>query len=202
VASRTQNHVYVTFSKWDYHAECTGGATGNKHKISMIFIGLGANLDSVRFGPPLATLEAAVRALDSTECRVTVQSGWFCSSPVPLSDQPLYINGVIQLETELSPTALLRRLHQIEDDFGRDRGVPNAARVLDLDLLVYHDSILEDPRGPLVPHPRMHQRAFVLLPLFRLTPEWIHPRLGLNIHTLIDALPADQDCWPLDPADS
>lgn len=166
----------------------------------MIFIGFGANLESPSFGSPLETLEAAVKALDSIRCRIVARSRWYRSAPVPISDQPWYINGVARIETDLSPVDLLSRLHTLEDEFGRKRGSINAARVLDLDLLAYDDRVLDDPRGPVVPHPRMQERAFVLLPLCEVAPGWIHPRNGRKIEALIAALPADQDCQPLDPA--
>lgn len=166
----------------------------------MIFIGLGANLESPRFGSPLATLQAALRALDSTNSRIVASSGWYRSAPVPISGQPDYVNGVAQIETGSSPAALLAQLHEIEYEFGRERSIRNEARVLDLDLLAYDDQILDDPAGPQVPHPRLHERAFVLLPLSELAPVWVHPRSGQEITTLIAALPTVQECWPIDPA--
>lgn len=168
----------------------------------MIFIGLGANLDSPRFGKPPATLEAALQAFQSTHSRIVAISRWYRSAPVPISDQPDYVNGVAQVETELSPAELLAKLHQIEKEFGRERHFPNDARVLDLDLLAYHGRLLDDPSGPLVPHPRLHERAFVLLPLSELAPGWNHPRNGLKIEAMIAALPSVQVCEPIDPATS
>ena len=165
----------------------------------MIFIGLGANLDSQVYGKPLATLKAALAALDTTSRRIVACSHWYRSAPVPVSDQPYYVNGVVQLETSLSPSALLTQLHAIEREFGRIRAVPNAARVLDLDLLAYDDCILDDPAGPLLPHPRLHLRAFVLLPLSEIAPYWVHPQNGRDIETLIGALPPGQDCQIIDP---
>lgn len=168
----------------------------------MIFIGLGANLESRLYGKPLATLNAALEVLNTTNCRIAAHSRWYRSAPVPVSGQPDYVNGVAQLETVLSPTALLTQLHEIENKFGRIRETPNAARVLDLDLLAYDDIILDDPAGPLLPHPRLHLRAFVLLPLIELAPRWIHPRFGQDITALIAALPPGQDCQLIDPASS
>jgi len=160
----------------------------------MIFIGLGANLDSPRHGPPLATLDAARRALDSPRCRVLRCSPWYRSAPVPRSDQPWFVNGVAEVETSLSPPDLLARLHAVERDFGRARTERNAPRVLDLDLLVYHDLVLDPPLAAVVPHPRMTERAFVLLPLRELAPAWIDPRSGRSIDALIAALPPGQEC--------
>lgn len=154
----------------------------------MIFIGIGANLPSPA-GPPRATAEAALQALAAAGIAVRRRSRWYESAPVPPSDQPWYVNGVVEVETGLDPAALLAVLHRIEAAFGRTRTVANAARPLDLDLLVYDDRVLDGPDGVIVPHPRLHERAFVLLPLAELAPDWRHPRTGQAISTLIAALP-------------
>lgn len=155
----------------------------------MIFIGIGSNLPSPA-GPPRATAEAAAAALTRAGLRVRRRSRWYESPPVPPSDQPWYINGVVEIETDLEPAALLAVLHRIEAEFGRTRTVPNAARPLDLDLIAYDDRVLDGADGVIVPHPRMHERAFVLLPLAELAPDWRHPRTGEAISALIAALPA------------
>ena len=159
---------------------------------------MGANLPS-RLGTPVQTLEAAVNEIKANGVEVVKKSRWYRSEPVPVSSQNWYINGVISVKTGHGPEALLALLHEIEGRFGRERGEPNAARVLDLDLLAYDDRYLDDPAGPIVPHPRLHERAFVLLPLRELAPDWVHPRKGLNIEALIAALPGDQRCQPIDP---
>lgn len=168
-----------------------------KAKTPMIFAGLGANLASPVFGPPVRTLEAALARLDGADCRAVRRSSWYESAPVPASDQPWFVNGVVELATALSPARLLARLHQVEDALGRVRSVPNAPRVVDLDLLAYGEEVLDQAPGPLVPHPRLHERAFVLLPLRELAPDWIDPRTGRSIDELIRALPAGQVCRPL-----
>ena len=96
----------------------------------MIFIGIGSNLPS-RDGPPRATAEAAVGALEASGIRVLRRSRWYETAPVPPSDQPWFVNGVIEVATDLPPEGLLAVLHRIEADFGRARTVPNAARPLD-----------------------------------------------------------------------
>lgn len=164
----------------------------------MIFIGLGANLPSPRAGPPVCTLEAALALLDGPDCRIVRRSRWYETSPVPASDQPWFVNGVAEVESALSPHRLLARLHVIEDEFGRVRSVPNAPRVIDLDLLVYGEEVLDEAPGPVVPHPRLHERAFVLLPLRELAPGWIDPRSGRSIEALISDLPKGPVCRPLD----
>ena len=164
----------------------------------MIFVALGANLPSARFGPPRASCEAAVAALEAAGLRVIARSRWYRSAPVPPSDQPDYVNGVVAIETALAPAALLARLHEIERAFARERSIPNAARTLDLDLIAFHDRVSEgEEGGPILPHPRLAERAFVLLPLQELAPAWRHPRSGIPIADLVRALPPGQRAQPL-----
>ena len=120
-------------------------------------------------------------------------SPWYRTAPVPASDQPWYVNAVAEVASDLPADALLAQLHAVEAAFGRARTVPNAARPIDLDLLDFQGEVA--PGGPgraTLPHPRMTDRAFVLLPLADLAPEWRHPVSGLSIRALIEALPADQ----------
>ncbi|MEE9300605.1 MAG: 2-amino-4-hydroxy-6-hydroxymethyldihydropteridine diphosphokinase, partial [Alphaproteobacteria bacterium] len=112
-------------------------------------------------------------------------------------------NGVARLETPLAPEALLDRMLAIERRFGRRRGRLNAARVLDLDLLDYHGRIVARDEGAggtvlTLPHPRMHERAFVLVPLAEVAPGWRHPLTGQGLDELIDALPTGQKIEALD----
>ena len=160
----------------------------------IILIGLGANLHSEEFGPPLATCQAAVRFLRAEGLRPLRQSRWYRSAPVPASDQPWYVNGVILLESDgLEPMPLLALLHRVEARFGRVRGALNAARVLDLDLLAYGERVAAGGGGsPILPHPRLHQRAFVLLPLAEVAPGWRHPRLSRSVQDMIRNLPPEQ----------
>ena len=165
----------------------------------MILIGIGANLPSERYGTPVQTCEAALTALgEAPGVRVTRRSRWFESAPVPISDQPWYVNGACVVETDLAPHDLLQVLHDLEAEFGRVRDQKNAARVLDLDLLAYDDFISTTNDHMDVPHPRLDGRAFVLLPLQDLVPGWIHPQSGASLHTLIEALPADQIARPME----
>ena len=162
----------------------------------MILIALGANLPS-NVGPPRATLEAALRSLAQEGGEIVARSHLYQSSPVPKSDQPDYLNAVVRIESALDPSALLAVLGAIETRFGRRRGERNAARSLDLDLIAYDDLIRDV--APILPHPRMHERAFVLLPLAEIAPGWVHPRLRLSVAALIRALPqaARADCRPV-----
>jgi 2-amino-4-hydroxy-6-hydroxymethyldihydropteridine diphosphokinase len=161
----------------------------------MILLGLGANLPS-RVGPPVVTLEAALKALEAGGVKILARSRWYRTAPVPVSDQPWFINGVARVETSLAPADLLALIQKIELSFGRQRGVPNAARTLDLDILDYDGRVVAGP--PLdLPHPRMQERAFVLLPLAEVAPDWVHPTLGLSVAALIKALSASQKAEPI-----
>ena len=159
------------------------------------FIALGANLTAPDGTPPLATcIWAATQLMALEGVTSACRSRWFSSGPVPASDQPRYINGMVRFRADISPARLLADLHSIEVRAGRVRGAPNAARVLDLDIIDM-GSLVRDAPDPILPHPRMHERAFVLLPLRDLAPAWVHPRLGTPIAQLVAALPR-QDIRP------
>lgn len=158
----------------------------------MIFIGVGANLPSA-YGSPRETCERAVQALAAAGLRIAARSRWYESAPVPMSGQPWYVNGVIAVETDAKPKELLALLHKVESAFGRVRRERNEARVLDLDLLAYDEMVLpEGLEGPILPHPRLQDRAFVLLPLAELAPHWRHPANGESIGDLIARLDPSQ----------
>jgi 2-amino-4-hydroxy-6-hydroxymethyldihydropteridine diphosphokinase len=162
----------------------------------MIFVAIGANLASADGASPLVTCKQAAAALDGVAgLRLTGLSRWYETTPIPPSGQPPYINGVARLEGSSAPEFLLARLQRIEHDFGRVRGVANAARTLDLDIIAMGDLVCAAP-DPILPHPRMHQRAFVLAPLLDLAPDWRHPVLGRTARALLDALP-DQGVFAL-----
>lgn len=162
-----------------------------------LYIGLGANLPHPQFGPPRATLEHVLALLPGLGLTILRRSGWYESAPVPVSDQPWYVNGVVRAVTDLSPQEALARLHRVEADLGRSRGALNAARSVDLDILSIGKIILDGPQPPVVPHPRMASRAFVLLPLAEIAPDWRHPLTDIPISELIRRLPRDQVTRPL-----
>jgi 2-amino-4-hydroxy-6-hydroxymethyldihydropteridine diphosphokinase len=163
----------------------------------MILIGLGANLPSA-VGPPQTSLAAALAALAVDGVQVRARSGWYRTAPIPASDQPWFVNGVALVATRLDPGNLLAVLQRIEHRFGRRPGPADAARPLDLDLLAYDDRLADGAEGPILPHPRLHQRAFVLLPLREVAPGWRHPRLQQTVEALIAALPPGQAVMRLD----
>ena len=169
--------------------------------LPVIVVAIGANLPSRRWGSPLDVCRAALPALEAAEVGVIGASRWYRSAPLPASDEPWYVNGVARVETSLAPAALLALLHRIEDDFGRRRGAPNAPRTLDLDLLAHGDRVSASGEWPALPHPRLHERAFVLLPLAEVAPRWRHPVSGVRVGALIKALPAGQISEPLKETD-
>lgn len=132
---------------------------------ALAFIALGANLDQ-----PVQQVSRALRELDEIErTHVVAVSSLYRTAPVGYADQPDFINAVAQVETALSPHALLDELHVIEERHGRLRSFRNAPRTLDLDLLTYADLMLDED-GLTLPHPRLHERAFVLMPLAEIAP--------------------------------
>jgi 2-amino-4-hydroxy-6-hydroxymethyldihydropteridine diphosphokinase len=108
------------------------------------------------------------------------------------------VNGVAILDTTLSPAALLAVLHRIEAAFGRTRRVRNEARVIDLDLLAYHDRVSGPGESPVLPHPRLAERAFVVQPLAEIAPDWRHPGDGRTAAEMLAALPEEGRAQPLD----
>lgn len=163
---------------------------------SPILIALGANLPSSH-GSPRQTCDAVLPELERRGIRVLSRSRWFESAPVPVSEQPWFINGVIAVETRLAPTRLLAVLHEIERLFGRARREINAARMIDLDLICYGDMVSDGPEPPILPHPRLRDRAFVLLPLADIAPDWRHPATRDRVADMIDALPAGHSIRPV-----
>ncbi len=160
----------------------------------MILIAIGSNLPSA-LGGPRATCEAALDRLQALGVKVVAVSPWYETAPVPASDQPWFVNGVAVVETTLPPEDLMALLHQVEGEFGRSRTVANAARVLDLDLLAYGRVIRSGPLD--LPHPRLHERSFVLYPLRDVAPDWEHPLSGLRPDAMVAGLPPEQGIRPL-----
>jgi 2-amino-4-hydroxy-6-hydroxymethyldihydropteridine diphosphokinase len=156
----------------------------------MILVALGANLPSPVHGGPVATLTAALAALVEQGIDVVQRSRWYETAPVPASDQPWYVNGVVAVATHLAPAPLLTRLHEIEAAFGRVRTVANGPRIIDLDLLTYGDRV--EHGWPVLPHPRLQERAFVLLPLRDIAPAWRHPSTHLTLDQMLARIGPEQ----------
>jgi len=137
------------------------------------FVGLGSNLDD-----PRTQVLQALQALNSLpHTRVLARSSLYRSAPVGYLEQPDFINAVAQLETALSPRALLDALLALEQECGRTREFLNAPRTLDLDVLLY-DELRHHEHGLTIPHPQMHLRAFVLRPLLEIAPDCVIPGIG------------------------
>ena len=157
----------------------------------MIIVALGANLPS-RVGPPDKTIGAALGVLANGGAGVEAVSRLYRSPAWPDPSDPPFVNAVASISTRLSPAELLSVLHDTEASFGRrrlvDSSTKNAPRTLDLDLIDYNGLVRTGP--PVLPHPRMEGRAFVLIPLREVAPDWKHPISGHTISELIATLGA------------
>lgn len=157
----------------------------------MIIIGFGANLDS-KHGNPTETYEHVLLQLSENNIQIVNTSSLWSTSPVGTQeDQPWYTNAVISVETDKSPQDLLACLLAIEKQIGRERLYRNAPRVVDLDLLDYNGELINSD-DLILPHPRMHERLFVLEPLKEINPDWSHPVTGRSLEDLRGDIPDDQ----------
>jgi 2-amino-4-hydroxy-6-hydroxymethyldihydropteridine diphosphokinase len=154
----------------------------------MILLALGSNLNS-NVGPPLRTLHAAIAALRDAGIQVLATSRLYETPAWPNPEDPTYINAVSKVATKLAPDALLAHLHEIERRFGRIRNTTYSPRTLDLDIIDCDGRIETGP--PTLPHPRVEQRGFVLIPLKDVAPDWRHPVSNRSVDELIAALPPD-----------
>lgn len=158
---------------------------------SGIFIALGANLPGLKGEAPIETLQGALGAMAAKGIEIQKVSRAYESPPWPPSGQPWYVNAAIEAATGLAPEELLKTLLGIEEQFGRQRLVKNAARILDLDIIDFNGLIHPSPgrwrqaagekapHGFFLPHLRAHERDFVLKPLVDLSPGWVHPVLKI-----------------------
>jgi 2-amino-4-hydroxy-6-hydroxymethyldihydropteridine diphosphokinase len=154
----------------------------------MILIALGANLPSPA-GPPAATLRAVLLELQRRKVTVLDVSRFYETSAWPDPGDPRFVNAVALVRTAYDPARLLSLLREIEAAFGRETARQNAPRTLDLDILDYDGLVQSGP--PILPHPRLHDRRFVLVPLMDVAPDWRHPISGLDIGAQIAALPLE-----------
>lgn len=164
----------------------------------MILISLGANMPGP-CGSPRETLAAVPAALAKRGIKVTSISRQWLTAPVPMSADPWYHNAVAVVETKLTPEGLIQALKDTEQAMGRADFTQNAPRALDLDLIAYDDVVLST-QSLYLPHPRLQERAFVLLPLMEIAPDWAHPVSGKSVSQMIKALPKGQEARPVDEA--
>lgn len=176
---------------------------------SHVAVALGANLESTA-GKPAETLRAALDGFAAEGLLIRKSSTFYANPCFPKGKGPDYVNAVVLCETSLLAEEVLAALHRIEARFGRVRSTRWAGRTLDLDLLYFDQIILpnekihekwreleltvqelETPDQLLLPHPRLQDRAFVLIPLAEVDPDWVHPALGKTVVQMRDALPLD-----------
>ncbi len=173
----------------------------------LVAIALGANINST-FGTALQTLEESLRLFPGESLAVAERSRWFSTPAFPAGSGPDFVNAAVTVRTDKSPDEVLQAIHRIEKTLGRTRKDRWEPRVCDLDILFCDDMVLPDiraysrwqsldpehqkTRAPdrlILPHPRLQDRAFVLVPLLDVAPDWRHPVTGLTVAAMADALP-------------
>ena len=160
-------------------------------RMDPTLIAFGSNLPAPDGSCPLMTCQAALVALRGVQgLRFVSVSRWYRTEPIPRRPgQPDFCNGVARFETGIDPERLLTELHDVERRFGRTRSTPNAARTIDLDLIAI-GPLVRNATAPIMPHPRMHERRFVLEPLCDVAADWIHPILGQSAASLRNSVAA------------
>ncbi|MEE2705199.1 MAG: 2-amino-4-hydroxy-6-hydroxymethyldihydropteridine diphosphokinase [Pseudomonadota bacterium] len=162
----------------------------------MIIIAFGANLNS-HVGSPMVTIKSAISALQSRGIIFVKYSRFFETTPVPPSNNRNYINSVAIIETQMNPYELLNACHEVELMYGRERSYKNSPRTIDIDILAYNNIVIKN-RKIQIPHPRLHEREFVMIPLGEIAPNWKHPFLNISISELISNLETNNKVFPLD----
>ena len=153
--------------------------------VNQAYLGIGSNL-----GNKISNIEIAKFELEKYKIKILKSSSNYISESWPDTSMPSYINIIIEIKTNLAPLKLLEICNLIELRLGRVRSKKNAPRTCDIDIIDYNQKILNKKNSKLIlPHLRMHQRNFVLLPLFEVNKSWKHPKSNINIVNLIDSLP-------------
>lgn len=153
----------------------------------MILVALGSNRNGP-WGNPHETVSRALQMLNRGGLKLKRSSRLLHSSPFGRTDQPIFVNAVAEVETTISPVALMQRLHHIERKAGRRRTLRWGPRTLDLDLLDYNGLVRRKPARPTLPHPGIAERIFVLAPLLEIAPHWRHPVSNLTVRAMLRRL--------------
>ncbi len=154
--------------------------------MERIFLGLGSNL-----GERIANIKRAFTLLGAVSgLRLVRASSLIETAPVGYTDQPDFINAVVEIETSMEPGILLSAIQGIEKQMGREKTIRFGPRIIDIDILLFGDRVIDGP-GLTIPHPRMHERAFVLGPLSEIAPEVMHPVLKQRIADILARLLAE-----------
>ncbi len=160
-----------------------------------VYLSLGSNL-----GERAKNLRAAIAALADAGLRVDKVSSFYETEPVDLREQPWFLNCAVEGKTELPASALLKKLREIETRIGSKKLVAKGPRLIDVDILLYGGETIDTPELQ-VPHPRMHSRRFVLVPLQEIAPQAVHPSLNMTVKQLLEETPDLSAVRRFDPAE-
>lgn len=153
---------------------------GTREAASLAVLGLGSNVGDRR-----SRLQRAIGDLASSRLEIVRTSSLYLTEPVDYPDQPWFLNQALLVRTRLSPYHLLARCLEVEEALGRQRRVTRGPRNIDIDILLYADRVLSDPKLT-IPHPRFHLRGFALTPAVEIAADWKHPSLGLSLAGLLE----------------
>ena len=153
-----------------------------ENQVKSIYLGIGSNL-----GDKKKNIEKAKFELIKENIKIIKSSNYYESLSWPNPNNPKFLNIVLQIETNLTPLNLMKKCKEIEINLGRVKSTKNSPRICDIDIIDYNKVI--ENSNIILPHPRMHSRNFVLLPLFEINKDWKHPILKLHIKNLILSLP-------------